>query len=503
MSNLWFAIKNTPIWFKECFISVLIRTPYLKVFKAFYYGMFDIFAYYLINKPHQSINTPMDLSFYTNYTRLKIKQNYYDTIFNNRYFYVDLISYTFKSYFYKMFVSMESNDIRNNFRLSRTSNGFYTSFLSKNKNFLYHWKNIFLSGWFYVWKALKYWLVSLLVGLFIFYYLSVIRILPFNKVLFEWICILMFSYWLLSGFVFFIKKYQFGKYTSVIQRFWRRSYILFWILEACLFFVFFYLTINASSEPFYMYDQIQIFKTRLFSWRFFLFKLLPLTFLIVISYVYLLSIRWTTFSKNILFLMLLTAVLTYVIWLEFYQFFHILNFYGNLYWVYDIEEHTWLLELEPRRTRIVNHYTSILMILKFWHIVFIYGFWLFFLLRSAEIKRVRYPLFSANLQNFIILYLFAWVSMYPWFKFYYRKTLDIPYYWFYLNNRNYGFRVFWNDLKLIYYSFVSFFDWSFTTHFKFRTFSFFYWTAYSTDTSFNGFKHHFIKNEIIRTLTTY
>lgn len=123
----------------------------------------------------------------------------------------------------------------------------------------------------------------------------------------------MFSYWLLSGFVFFIKKYQFGKYTSSIQRFWRRSYIIFWLLEGCLFLVFFYFTVNASSEPIYMFDQIQIFKTRLFSWRSFMLKLLPITFLIVIGYIYLLSIRWVVFSKNIIFLLLLTAVLTYVV----------------------------------------------------------------------------------------------------------------------------------------------------------------------------------------------
>jgi hypothetical protein len=75
----------------------------------------------------------------------------------------------------------------------------------------------------------------------------------------------MFGYWLISGFVFFIKKYQFGKYTSVVQRFWRRTYILFWLIEITTFSVFLFLTINASQESFYMFDQISIFKTHLYS----------------------------------------------------------------------------------------------------------------------------------------------------------------------------------------------------------------------------------------------
>jgi len=504
MSNLWSTLINTPKLVKATFISVLIATPYIKVIKSVYYGFFDIFNYYFKNPVNLIIQTKSDSLFYINYTRLKVKQYYYVFFTHNRFFYIDLIVYFFKSIRYNLFDFFTTTDIRNTTRLKQTNNGFYLNFIETNTTFLFYWKNIFLTGWSYIWKALRYWFFALIIGVFIFYYLCVIRLIPFNKIFFEWTCLLMFSYWLLSGFVFFVKKYQFGKYTSVIQRFWRRSYILFWLLEGCLFIVFFYLTINASAEPFYMYDQIQIFKTRLFSWRFFIFKLLPLTFLIVISYIYLLSVRWTTFSKNILFLLSLTGVLTYVVWVEFYQFFHILNFYGNLYWVYDIEEHIWTLEVEPRRTRIVNHYTNLLMILKFWHIVFIYGFWLFFLLRSCEIKRVRYPLLSANLQNFIILYLFAWVSMYPWFKFYYRKALDAPYYWFYLNNRNYGFRVFWNDLKLLFYSLTNnlSLDLVVNKFYGFKTFSFFYWTSYNSETTFNGFKQHFIKNEIIRVLTS-
>ena len=72
-------------------------------------------------------------------------------------------------------------------------------------------------------------------------------------------------YLLFSGFVFFIKKYQYRLYTSVIQRFWRRTLIIFWAIEGSLFTCFVYLIFNASQEPVHVYDNIQIYKTHFYS----------------------------------------------------------------------------------------------------------------------------------------------------------------------------------------------------------------------------------------------
>ena len=326
------------------------------------------------------------------------------------------------------------------------------------------------------------------------------RVLPFNKIIFAWIGVIMFSYWLISGFVFFIKKYQFGKYTSAIQRFWRRSYILFWLIEAATFSVFLFLTINASQESFYMFDQISFYKTHLYSWRFFLLKIFPIVILILATYFMLVSLKWNIFSKNVPFLIFITLNLTYIVWLEVYQFIHILNFYGNFNWIYDVDEHIWSLELEPRRTRIVNHYVMLLFILKFWHIVFIYGFWVFFVLRSLEIGRIRYPLLSANFQNFIILYIFAWVFMYPLFKFFFKNFLYSPYTWFYVNNRRIFFRVIFNDLKLIMYGlfdYLNYFKLNFLSKFDYN---FIYWNLSNQINDFESFRKNILKNRIIKIL---
>ena len=352
----------------------------------------------------------------------------------------------------------------------------------------------FFLGFFDFFFFLKNWLLAFFFFFFLFYFFIFIRFLPFNKIFFEFFLIIMFLYWLISGFVFFFKKYQFGKFTSVIQRFWKRTYILFWLIESGVFLVFFYLTLNASEEPVFMYDQLKLYKSHFFSWRIFIFKLFLLIFLIFIGFFIQLNLKFNVFSKNIFFLILNTIILVYIFWLEFYQFFHIINFYNNLNWYFDNDEFFWNLELEFRRTRLANNYISICLMAKFWHLVFIFVFWVFFLLRLNELKRIRYSLLAANNQNFIILYLMSWLYMYPWLKFYFKGFFDLNYYWFFLNNRSLFFRIFFTDIKLFFFSFFNknYFDFYF-----FSIFNFFYFFESTSELGFNQFKKHFLKDFVI------
>jgi hypothetical protein len=212
----------------------------------------------------------------------------------------------------------------------------------------------------------------------------------------------------------------------------------------------------------------------------------------------LLMLKWNVFSKNSFWLIIFTAILTYIVWQEFYQFFHISNFYGNLIWNFDLEERLWTLELETRRTRIVNHYFMWLLILKFWHLLFVYVFWLFFALRVNERLSIRYPLYSVNYQNIIILFLMNWLIMFPWIKFYFRKFLDIPYFWFYVNNRFILGRMLFNDLGILLLGFLN----SEFSHNKvFSMTTFYYWFNLNTTFIYNLGKKHFIRNSIIDTLS--
>ena len=370
-----------------------------------------------------------------------------------------------------------------------------------NKNSMLSIQQLFLFGLRSIWKHLRYWILPILLFVGFVYYSFFLKSLPFSKIFAGYLLLGNMFYLLISGFVFFIKKYQYRLYTSVIQRFWRRTLVIFWAIEGTLFTCFVYLIFNASQEPIYVYDNIQIYKTHFYSWRFFLIKIILSSLLIIFTYMLLLSVKYNTFTKINNLVLVITVLLLYIAWLEFYQLFHLMNCYGTTSWVYDFSEHLWNLELEFKRTRIVNHYVTIGLVAKFWHIVFAVVFWIFFILRGLESSRIRYPLLSANLQNFLIIYFMSWLYMYPWFKYSSRKALDMPYFWFFINNRKLGIFLFFNDIKLYWWGLldsVFYLDW-YTTYFK--KLSFHYWNASSLNIGSTHFRKHNIRDLFIRNIS--
>jgi hypothetical protein len=61
--------------------------------------------------------------------------------------------------------------------------------------------------------------VSSILFLATYNYFLMVRYLPAAKVIFSNFLLLNFIYLLISGFVFFFKKYRYNRFTSVIQRF--------------------------------------------------------------------------------------------------------------------------------------------------------------------------------------------------------------------------------------------------------------------------------------------
>lgn len=383
---------------------------------------------------------------------------------------------------------------------------FKTNGLNNNKFYLFNNifvnnSQIFLYGLRSTWKHLRLWLLPVIILLLFVYYSFLIRSLPFSKVFFGYLLLANMFYLFISGFVFFFKKYQYRLYTSAIQRFWRRSLMVFWIIEGSLFSVFVYLIFNSSQEPVHMYDNLQVYKTHLYSWRFFLPKVITSTFIIVLTYLLLLSLKWNTFSKVNNFVLLITVLLLYIAWLEFYQLFHLMNSYGVSNWVYDFSEHLWNLELEFKRTRIVNHYLTIGLVAKFWHIVFAVVFWVFFIFRGIESSRYRYPLLAANLQNFIIIYVMSWLYMYPWLKNLLRRGMDMPYFWFFINNRRFGFYLFVNDIKLYFFGILDFLNCLLNIDVYFKNNQFYYWYNSSNLLSNTQYRKHNIRDLFVLNLS--
>lgn len=386
-------------------------------------------------------------------------------------FFLSQISNQYKNFFFDNF--------RVVFRLNFFKNGFYM--LYQNLHYRDNYFNIlnsFLYGWLSVLNFVSKWFMPIsLLGLFVYYSL-IIKSLPFNKILFVWCALFMTFYWIISGFVFFFKKYQYGKFTSVIQRFWKRTLILFWLIEGGLLLVFVFLILNSNVYLYNGVNQMQIFQTHLFSWKIFLLKLMPTTILLLTTYLFLLNNKWQPLNKNISLIIFLTFLLLYITWVEFYQFYHLMNYYNNLVWSYEFADKFWVIKPDLRKTAQTNHIVSILLILKFWHVLFVLGVWLFFVLRSEESGRSRYPLIAANFLNFVMLYLLTWAYMYPWFKWFFRRYFQYSYKWFYQNNRSLSLRLIYNDLKILFISCLDYLDnlknyyflrtYNFTTLFSFK-----------------------------------
>lgn len=297
---------------------------------------------------------------------------------------------------------------------------------------LNYFNNFFFKSIFFFFK---YWVVSFILSVSILIILLVNRLIPFNKFIFMLVSVGFFIYILISGFIFFFKKYRYGKYTSAMNRFWRRTFSIFWLLEGFLFIIFLYLVIFSSQESFFMYDNQQAFKDFTYSWRDFIQESSIVMSIIIILYKFQLRLKDLSYIKIFILLLAVTVVLLILTWVEFYQFYYVVMHYNGVDWLFDDETNLWVIEPEIKKTRIMLHFLTICLIAKFWHFVFILAFWIFTVTRWIQSNNIFYSLYGANIQNFIILYLLNCIIMYSWLKLSIRNQLYRGYLWTYTNFR--------------------------------------------------------------------
>ena len=75
--------------------------------------------------------------------------------------------------------------------------------------------------------------------------------------------------------------------------------------------------------------------------------------------------KMAAFLKTYFFFFKYYLFFFYILFNEFYQFFNIINFYNTFDLFYDFDASSWVLDLEIHKTRPMNHYISLLIILKF------------------------------------------------------------------------------------------------------------------------------------------
>lgn len=291
----------------------------------------------------------------------------------------------------------------------------------------------------------------LLYVLFGFFFFQV----QFIKQLAIWFVVGMLFFWLISGFNFFIKRYQFAKFTSQIQRFWKRTNIYFWLIEGFLILIYFYYFLNSSQEPIYMYDYSSLNQEYLIPLNIVFLNIILLSLIIYFMYYVLLSLNYTHWNQSIIFIILISIFLFMTFFLETYQFYYVINSFNERIWVFNDEENLWQIITDSPIFRVKQQYLLVCLIAKYWHFLFIFISWIFFTVKSFEKKKITYVLFGVNLQNIIILYALNFLCYLQWFKWIYRRFFDIPYTWFFINNDNRLCYKFIFELKLLFINFLN------------------------------------------------
>lgn len=300
-----------------------------------------------------------------------------------------------------------------------------------------------------VYNFLKTTIVAVLLAVMYFLYTIFFFKIQFLKQLSVWFVIGMMYFWLISGFNFFLKRYQFGKFTSQIQRFWKRTNTYFWLIEGFLLLLFFYYYLNSSQEPLYMYDYSSLNQEYLVSLHAIALNIILISLIIYIMYFTMLRLNSNSWTQVSLYLILISVFVFFSFFIETYQFYYVISVFNERLWVFNEEENLWGVDIDNPILRTKHQYLLVCLIAKYWHFLFIFLSWVFFLMKSFEKKKVTYVLFGANLQNMIILYALNFACYLQWFKWVYRRFFDLPYTWFFISIDNKFFYRLFSEIKLL------------------------------------------------------
>lgn len=345
------------------------------------------------------------------------------------YFVADLEDFIIIYYFNNIYSkNIDLFNYKHNFNIFFKFNFFQFSY---NKYNFFFFKTIktYLKIFFYniKWIVLPF-LISFIYFFFSLFYLQ----LEFTKQIAVWFILLIIFYLLMSTFNNFLNKYKYGKFTSAIQRFWKRTGMTFWLIEGFLFIIFFYYFLNSSQEPLYMHDYSSLNLELLLQLKVSYKNMILLSLAIYFSFILILNNNFLNYYQNIILVSLISLIIFYMLYIETYQFVYVITFFTDKNWIFDETSQIWVLEFEQNNLRTKQQYFTLCLIAKYWHFIFIFISWFFFVVKSFEINKINYTLMSYNIQNLIILYILNLFCLIQWIKWLFKKFLELTYYWFHL-----------------------------------------------------------------------
>lgn len=264
--------------------------------------------------------------------------------------------------------------------------------------------------------------------LFSLFYLQI----ELTKQLALWYVVGILCYLLIITFNNFLNKYKYGKFTSAIQRFWKRTSIVFWLVEGFLFVIFFYYFLNSSQEPIYMHDYTSLNQEILIQLDTSYKNMILISLSIYLCYLLLLNVNYLTYYQSLFLLALISYTITYMLYVESYQFVYTVCLFADKLWIFEPSTQIWILECEYNNLRVKQQYFVLCLIAKYWHFIFIFVSWFFFVIKCIEVGKLNYNLLGYNVQNLLILYVLNLFCLIQWVKILFKKFLEIIFYWFYV-----------------------------------------------------------------------
>ena len=280
--------------------------------------------------------------------------------------------------------------------------------------------------------------------------------IQFIKQLAIWFIVGMLYFWLISGFNFFLKRYKYGKFTSAIQRFWKRTNVYFWLIEGFLMLIFFYYYMNSSQEPIYMYDFSSLNQDYLVAGNVIVCNVIILSLIVYFMHFTLLRVNSNSWTQINLYVLIISIFIFISFFLETYQFYYVLNTFSEKIWSFNEEENMWAVDIDSPTIRTKHQYLLVCLIAKYWHFLFIFLSWVFFVIKSFERQKVNFVHLGANIQNIVILYVLNLVCYIQWVKWVYRRFFDTPYTWFFTNPDQKAGKILILEIKLLISQVISF-----------------------------------------------
>lgn len=286
---------------------------------------------------------------------------------------------------------------------------------------------------YFFYQGVKTFILSLTIAMLFLSILLITMKVTLLQHLAAWFIFGNIFFWLMSGFNFFIKRARFGKFTARLQRFWKHSFVSFWAVEGFLFSIFFYYFLNSSQEPLYMFDYNNVHNDFILNLQSGFFNTFLLSSILFSCQILSIFISVRSQFQSLVLLVIISVGVFYLFFLESYQAYYVFNGFSDIIFVFDEEQNCWNLDYESVRLRTKHYYFILCVIAKFWHFIFIFFSWLFFLLKALELRKISHNLLSFNYQNLLILFGLNLLCYCNWVRFLFRRCIDLTYFWFFTN----------------------------------------------------------------------